>query len=152
MGYETNPQQAAITSSNGSDNNSTTNQNGGGGYGGLSAQDGVNPFQAAMNRDANDTVDNKVSNSEWKSNNLGNTKSNDDWNNDDWGSPAEEPKQVSPRAAKQVSPRSGKSENKKKVTKQDSWGNDTDEWENWLNDDSTSYKSTPSPRATKKGD
>lgn len=159
MGYETaNPQQASITSSNGGSD--LSNQNGGGsGYGGLTAQDGVNPFQAAMNRDV-DTEDSHKSpskNDQWQSNDWGNTNSNDDWNDENWGSPVKEPspraaKQVSPRAAKQVSPRAAKVESKTKLTKKDSWGNDADEWENWLNDDSTSYKSTPSPRATKKGD
>ena len=44
------------------------------------------------------------------------------------------------------------------MTKRDSWGNDTDAWENWLNDDSSSYQSSPStatkrsPRAGKKGE
>lgn len=39
-----------------------------------------------------------------------------------------------------------------KISKQDSWGNDVDEWENWLNDDSTSHKDSPSLKAGKKGD
>ena len=42
-----------------------------------------------------------------------------------------------------------------KVTKKDSFGNDMDAWENWLNDDSSpvaSTKKTHSPQPTKKGD
>lgn len=154
LGYETNPQQSAITSSE-SANNSATN---GSGYGGLTGDDGVNPFQAAMNRDAGDTMDNNVaskttSGNDWDSNDWETTpkKSNDGWNDEDWGSPTKEAKQVSPKATKQVSPRSApKKTESKKMTKQDSWGNDADEWENWLNDDSTSYKPKASPRAAKK--
>ena len=72
MGYETaNPQQASITSSNGGSD--LSNQNGGGsGYGGLTAQDGVNPFQAAMNRDVDteDSHKSSLKNDQWQSNDL----------------------------------------------------------------------------------
>ena len=164
MGYETNPQQSAITGSN-QDSNSYQNggsSQSGSGYGGLSGQDGVNPFQAAMSNqngsnttssndlvDFNDSAPSKSNTGGWgSSGDWGNTNtSNDGWDNN-WGdSPAKQKSE--PAVAK---PQTTTTTKKATPKKQDSWGNDADEWENWLNDDSTSYKSTPSPRAGKKGD
>eukprot|EP00111_Clytia_hemisphaerica_P018773 TCONS_00055515-protein len=159
MGYETNPQQSAITANN-QDNsyqNGGSSQSGSG-YGGLTGQDGVNPFQAAMsnqNSSSNDLVDfNDSASSKSNSGGWGSTgdwekatPANDGWD-DNWGdSPAK--KKNEPAVVKSQTTTATKKTTPKK---QDSWGNDADEWENWLNDDSTSYKSTPSPRAGKKGD
>jgi len=159
LGYDA-TQKTSITEGE----NGDSYQNGGGGaYGGLSGQEGVNPFQAAMSNQNNDSSDlldfdgsgrseQNLSGSGWESNEWnGGSTSNDGWDNS-WNnqSPA---KTNNPTAA-------ATAKTPPKMTKQDSWGNDADAWENWLNDDSSSYQSSPtttsatkrSPRAGKKGD
>lgn len=125
-------------------------------YGGLSKDDGVNPFQEAM---AKQNQENGHSDSSgWNSENWGsNAESADDWgrdnkdvdhwNNADWGD--------SPKKAEKTASAKPKQTKTTKVTKKDSFGNDMDAWENWLNDDSSpvaSTKKTHSPQPTKKGD
>lgn len=125
-------------------------------YGGLSKDADVNPFQEAIAKQnqENGYSDNSGWNSEnWGSNAEsaedwgGDNKYVDDWNNTDWGdSPKKTQKTVS------ANPKQTKTT---KVTKKDSFGNDMDAWENWLNDDSSpvaSTKKTHSPQPTKKGD
>lgn len=144
--------------------NSTNGAGVGGAYGGLSGDDGVNPFQAAMsqqnggarNENNSDLLNfdddnnssktvNKQNGGGWESQDWGSNvaNKNDGWDDNSWDvdNNKTSTQKTSPRAAtKSKSPTP-------KVTKQDSWGNDVDAWEDWLNDDSTAYK----PK-TKKGD
>ena len=72
------------------------------------------------------------------------TNSTDDWNNADWDSPKKPALKTKEVKAKQT----------KTISKKDSFGNDMDAWENWLNDDSSPAPSTKSrsPQPTKKAD
>lgn len=171
LGYDTTSNKAIQGGSEDTTTNSNEGVGSGGAYGGLSGDDGVNPFQAAMSKQngssgAEDNLLNFVDDVNaqtttamnqkddgWKSNDWGDdvaADKNDGWN-DTWGddsasSQKSTTKPKSQKAAKSPTP---------KVTKQDSWGNDVDEWEDWLNDDSTSYKppaSKTSPNNRKKGE
>lgn len=157
LGYE-NSAKLALTE--GGNDRTDGRQNGmGGGYGGLTGEEGVNPFQAAMS--SNKTESNDPHDFSAGSDNQNNR---DCWNSQDWDaqkSSGWNDSWDSPKKSTDMSSVKNSAKPKvattPKVTKQDSWGNDTEEWENWLNDDSTSYNSTMpatkrSPRAGKKGD
>ena len=109
-----------------------------GGYGGLTSDDGVNPFQAAMAK-------NKQENS--NENLLGGTSVTDGWETTEWE--GETSNNWDNDWEKETSPVKVKA--KGGLKKQDSWGNNTDEWEAWLNDDSGTVTNSDS-KGGKKGD
>lgn len=144
LGYSTNQ---SITNQEATGNSSSEMQEkqDAGGYGGLSADNGVNPFQAAMESRKKEKEESRTedllgasssgANDGWETADW-DGESRDDWNSDDWGN------EQTPVKTK-----------KKNIIKQDSWGNDVDEWENWLNEDSTtSAPKNRSPAVRKKGE
>ncbi|XP_065670255.1 ADP-ribosylation factor GTPase-activating protein 1 isoform X3 [Hydra vulgaris] len=91
-------------------------------YGGDSTNNGVNPFQEVV----------------LKKQDLTHSSEDSGWDSAEWGSSNDWDDDSNPKT-NVTSEKHNKNNGTKKLMKRDSWGNDPDEWENWLNDD-TNHK------------